>query len=330
MEKRLNPEEFAAFLTQRAAAKDGYILCTTGQDPKSLNKWYYEQYDGKQLEKALYWQAHAQRVWDCQGLADGYVSEMTGEKVNVRARNNYSDWCAVKGEGSIPPEHRRAGAAVFMHNGDYISHVGFLVRPVQETLPEGDWFVVEARGVMYGVVTTRLHSRKWNRWGLMTRYFDYGLDAQPEVNRESPPLLRKGMSGEAVAALQRDLISLGYSCGQYGADGEFGSATRLAVKAFQQDYGLEADGIAGPQTHAMLERLMPENGEVQPSPASKDVVRIARGSWNVRSAPSIHAPIRGYAQGGQVYAAGKATAEGWACIVFGGEEAWVSRKGVMA
>jgi len=44
----------------------------------------------------------------------------------------------------------------------------------------------------------------------------------------------------------------GYSCGDNGADGVFGSGTRAAVRAFQRDHGLTVDGIAGRKTWAAL------------------------------------------------------------------------------
>ena len=59
-------------------------------------------------------------------------------------------------------------------------------------------------------------------------------------------VLQKGDSGPEVTALQRQLSTLGYLTGV--VDGEFGTATRTAVKAFQQDHGLTADGIAGRET----------------------------------------------------------------------------------
>lgn len=254
----LNPKTFAVFLKERAKAKDGYIMCAVGQNPKKLSEWYYNQYTGKQHEKAMYWRDNAQRVWDCQGLADGYVSEMTGAKVNVRARNNYADWCGIRGEGAIPAQYRVPGAAVFIHNGNYISHIGFLVEPVKPEKPEGDWYVVEARGVMYGVVTTKLNSRKWSHWGLMTKYFDYAEEPTKAPTNYGARLLKKGCIGADVADLQRDLISLGFDCGKYGADGEFGRDTRTAVKLFQEAAGIDIDGIAGRDTFAALQVMLPD------------------------------------------------------------------------
>ena len=66
------------------------------------------------------------------------------------------------------------------------------------------------------------------------------------------PRLEKGSKGDAVKALQILLIGYGYSCGKYGADGDFGADTLAAVKKFQKAMGLTADGIVGPKTWAAL------------------------------------------------------------------------------
>lgn len=67
---------------------------------------------------------------------------------------------------------------------------------------------------------------------------------------ESFTTLRKGMKGEAVAAMQRRLIELGYLTG--AADGKFGVQTYRALQAFQRANGLDVDGIAGAKTLARL------------------------------------------------------------------------------
>lgn len=64
--------------------------------------------------------------------------------------------------------------------------------------------------------------------------------------------LRKGMKGEDVKQLQEALINLGYDLGKNGADGDFGSATYSAVRAFQKAKGLIVDGIAGKATLGAL------------------------------------------------------------------------------
>lgn len=66
----------------------------------------------------------------------------------------------------------------------------------------------------------------------------------------SPVLLKQGDKGEAVKTMQKTLISLGYLKGT--ADGVFGAQTYLALKAFQSNNGLPADGIAGEKTLSVL------------------------------------------------------------------------------
>jgi hypothetical protein len=68
-----------------------------------------------------------------------------------------------------------------------------------------------------------------------------------------PEVLRRGSRGEAVLALQRDLAALGYSL---DADGAYGPGTAEAVRRFQTDHGLQADGIAGPQTQAAAAKAL--------------------------------------------------------------------------
>jgi len=66
------------------------------------------------------------------------------------------------------------------------------------------------------------------------------------------PILRIGMRGSEVVKLQERLKRLGFLDGD--ADGDFGTSTETAVKAAQQRYGLEADGIAGGATWDVLTR----------------------------------------------------------------------------
>ena len=65
--------------------------------------------------------------------------------------------------------------------------------------------------------------------------------------------LQMGDSGEAVKAMQTMLIAIGYSCGSYGADGEFGKATYDALVKFQKAAKLDVDGLYGAQSKEALE-----------------------------------------------------------------------------
>ena len=64
------------------------------------------------------------------------------------------------------------------------------------------------------------------------------------------PTLRKNDSGTNVAQLQEALIQLGYLSGK--ADGNYGTDTVAAVKAFQKANKLTEDGVAGQKTQILL------------------------------------------------------------------------------
>ena len=328
----LDPKAFATWLEKQAADECGYIMCAVGQDPKTLSDWYYTgQYSGKQLDKAYYWRDHAPRVYDCQGLADCYVSENVS-KINVRARNNYADWCGIRGEGTIPDARKTEGAAVFRMGKSYIEHVGFLVRPCDPSDREGDWLVVEAKGVMYGVVTTRLSKGSWNRWGWMTKYFSYAERPESTTQEYGSRTLKRGCTGSDVRALQADLIALGYSCGSYGADGDFGKATESAVKAFQHDHSLTEDGIAGEKTFAQLLKLLPESAEETAEEEQPETITVAPGTWRIRSMPSMSGATLGYVHGADVLTRGELGWDGiehqWLNVIYNDESAWIGAKGV--
>jgi hypothetical protein len=74
------------------------------------------------------------------------------------------------------------------------------------------------------------------------------------------PTLRWGSSGDEVAKLQETLQHLGFYHGTI--DGRFGALTRAAVIAFQQQAGLDPDGVVGPATWAVLadEQPVPSGG----------------------------------------------------------------------
>lgn len=248
--ERMPIKQFVAELEAAYERKDGYIMGSRGQNPKKWAKdsWWFTQYSGSQKTKALYWREHAERVWDCNGMSEGIYEDFSGVNINTKARFNYAQWCDPKGTGMIPTEYRVPGAAVFWgDSASSIHHVGYLYKPVEEGNTSGDWYIIEARGVMYGVVKTKLLSRKPNYWGWMTKYYDY--DSTATVTER---ILRKGMSGEDVKEMQEGLIKLGFDLGKYGADGDFGSATETALEAFQAKYALEEDGLYGADTRRVM------------------------------------------------------------------------------
>ena len=91
-----------------------------------------------------------------------------------------------------------------------------------------------------------------------------GETPKDETATITVPVLRRGMTGEAVRAAQALLILRGFSCGKWGTDGEFGAATLSAVKLFQASRYLTTDGVIGAETWANLiggPAIMPEDNK---------------------------------------------------------------------
>jgi len=69
-------------------------------------------------------------------------------------------------------------------------------------------------------------------------------------------LLRKGMTGADVRAMQELLMQLGYELPEHGADGDFGSETLKALLRFQRAEELEA--VITPPPKTIIPRAAPK------------------------------------------------------------------------
>lgn len=76
-----------------------------------------------------------------------------------------------------------------------------------------------------------------------------GLAAQGEKPAPLKRTLKKGVEGADVRYLQLRLSTLGYTV---AVDGKFGDGTEKAVRALQQQFGYDVDGIVGEGTHFLL------------------------------------------------------------------------------
>ena len=102
---------------------------------------------------------------------------------------------------------------------------------------------------------------QWGEWTVLSEPTDHSsgqrtrtcsvCGATQEEAIDPEGTLRRGDRGEAVKALQDLLVCYGV-LGRGGADGSFGRGTEGAVKQVQAAEGLEADGVAWPQTQAVL------------------------------------------------------------------------------
>lgn len=249
----ISTEALIAKFQQALDEKWGYIWGTAGEKwtetkQKNLEKTTDEdrkqgrQYGSKWIGKT---------VADCSGLFSWAFKQLGGYMYHG-SDTMYRKYCVNKGElqkgKRTDGATLKPGTAVFVWNGTKYSHVGLYI---------GSGTVIEAMGTQKGVTTTKVTATKWTHWGEL-KGVDYGesrQDSDPAPTAEPVlPTLRKGSKGEYVQLLQTKLMMLGYDLGSYGVDGDFGTKTQAAVKAFQKDRGLSADGIVGAKTWAELEK----------------------------------------------------------------------------
>jgi D-alanyl-D-alanine carboxypeptidase (penicillin-binding protein 5/6) len=87
--------------------------------------------------------------------------------------------------------------------------------------------------------------------------------------------LQSGASGELVEALQRTLNARIKDAGGIGVDGDFGPETEGAVKRFQTQEGLEANGVVTVDTWRALGPLLTEE-EPAPEPAAVNAETLVK------------------------------------------------------
>lgn len=140
-------------------------------------------------------------------------------------------------------------------------------------------------------------------------------------------ILKNYTEGPDVKELQQALIGLGYSCGSYGADGEFGDCTEMAVRAFQAANKCEADGEYGPETHAALEKALAAQTPEAESAAAR-YVQIQKGKkCYIRKGPGTEYKEIAVAHSlDKLKYQGQTFVNGWHLIEWKGENACVSGK----
>lgn len=193
------------------------------------------------------WIGH--RVADCSGLFRWAYSEL-GEGIAHGSNSIFDRYCSAK--GTLKKGKRTDGAdllpgtAVFTGDSKEHGHIGLFI---------GNGEVIEAAGTEQGVIKSKVTATKWTYWGELKAVNYPGRESaeNPSEPTAGRPTLRRGSKGEFVTMLQTELIRLGYALPKYGIDGDFGKETEMAVKQFQQDNLLTADGVVGPNTWKALD-----------------------------------------------------------------------------
>lgn len=106
---------------------------------------------------------------------------------------------------------------------------------------------------------------------LIDRLLGRNLKAQSGTVQTSNGILKEGVEGSAVLALQKDLKKLGYLSAE--PTGYFGEATSAAVRNLQKKNGIDSDGMAGNSTLALVKKLA--TAKTAPAAAAKTAVKAA-------------------------------------------------------
>lgn len=150
------------------------------------------------------------------------------------------------------------GDQIFFHYGGEISHTGIVVEVnnVAIITVEGN-ADNQVKRCSYPHSYTGIHGYGRPCWELYTEPEQADKDAQPapqltEPVTFTPPVVSYGAEGMWVQVMQALLIGRGFSCGVYGADGEYGMQTKIALCEFQTKNGLEANCICKSDTWQKL------------------------------------------------------------------------------
>ena len=171
--------------------------------------------------------------FDCRGFTRWVLARIGISLQGAGATSQWNTAANWEQKGAIKDMPTDRICCVFMQNGSTMSHTGLYV---------GYGRIIHCSGEVKEGKTT---DRGWTHYAIPK-----GIEGEIPVPTPTPtyPTLRKGSKGEYVTLLQTKLIQKGYDLQPFGADGSYGNKTVAAVKQFQKDVGLTADGVTGPKT----------------------------------------------------------------------------------
>ena len=242
--------EFISYLKEQVANMSIYVWGAQGQKYPVLNEAWIKSKESNPVHRAnalkMYKKACANghekdcRAFDCSGLGMFWLIDKKVYKNDMTA-NGMKGKCKLISKSAL-----KRGDWVFRtyksgSKKGQAYHIGYVVDDALN--------VIEAKGRAYGVIKGAFNSSYWNAYGRPDVF-------KEEIEREIQPsvvfrrLLKKGMNGADVKELQILLNKAGgYNL---ATDGDFGSKTFNAVKAYQKLMGLKVDGIAGKATITKL------------------------------------------------------------------------------
>ena len=141
--------------------------------------------------------------------------------------------------------------------------------------------------------------------------------------------ISRGDHGSAVSAMQEALLKWNPKClPKWGADGDFGSETEKAVRAFQEAAGLPVTGVYDETTRKALTNWKPQEEPEKPEPGTT-AKYIQIKEIHVRSAPGDEFMSLGIVQPGyrlpyQGEKHSDSNGVDWYLVEYDGQNGWVS------
>ena len=284
---------FLEYLEEQVKNGSIYVWGGQGQNHEVISESWIRRMETseKNAERAIkFWKKRVAegkgevlRAFDCSGLIMYYLQNqigLIGYDTNTVGLKGLSE--------KIQKSQLLPGDFVFrLYDSGKAYHVGVVVDEQKN--------VIEAKGRDYGVVKRPLDAQAgyWNyfcRLKALKSEIEGSAPAPAPTPEPAPTgwelsrLLKRVspiLKGEDVRNAQKALIAKGYSCGNCGADGQYGEDTKNAVIRFQQASGLSADGIVGEKTCAALGGVWRQRWtlsrllkKVSPIPKGEDVRHV--------------------------------------------------------
>ena len=276
--------------------------------------------------------------------------------LNAQWCQAFVDWCFIKAFGKedakkliyVFTNYTPTGSNAFKKHGRYIKrgqgkpkrgdviyfyskskgrigHVGIVYKVSGNTV-----YTVEGNTSGASSLVTNGGGVKKKSYSMSSTYIDgYGSVDYAALGKDwdsdtTDDVLRNGDEGAKVKAMQEGLIRLGFDCGHWGADGDFGDATEMALKDFQKRFGLEVTGTFGKNDKAMMDKALDALDRPVTDPG---YVEITGGNCYVRLGPGTEYEAIGIAyEGARWPYTGIQHENGWMKIDWKSKEGWVSPK----
>lgn len=277
--------------------------------------------------------------------------------INNQWCQNFVDWCFVTAFGKedakkliyVFTNYTPTGSNAFKKHGRYIKrgqgkpkrgdviyfyskpkgrigHVGIVYKVSGNTV-----YTIEGNTSGASSLVTNGGGVKKKSYSMSSTYIDgYGsvdyaaLGTAGDDGIAPTDALKNGDEGADVKAMQEGLILLGFDCGRWGADGDFGDCTEMAVREFQTRFGLPVTGVYGKDDRAMMDKALQALDKPVEEPG---YVYITGGNCYVRLGPGVEYEAIGVAYEGAKWPfTGIMYENGWLKIDWKGKEGYVSPK----